>query len=317
MLNFSSVRLKAPELERYGFFVMLRTGRKAWKLYRPLDGFVLPNGPSDDLSQEVIGEPIMEAVLEPGDVLYMPKGTVHQALAQGSDSVHLTLSTYQRWTWGDVTSAVLQETLMVGCTDLSLTLFCMTHSVLQARSEPVCLPSSMREELPFGFLSHTGCYTGDQKSSRTAARELAKRLRDLADSVEKNTEILKRTVDTMAYGFITSRMAPKDEDLPKQGMPFAIRSHFTRGTIADQYPTLEDNLLLTGSSHCRLMPVLADDGSVEDGMIQVLTCFANDPQSHMMVYPEVEALIPSDTMQVDEASSAGEEPDNHEGEKMA
>ena len=170
---------------------------------------------------------MMEVVLEPGDVLYMPKGTVHQALAQESDSVHLTLSTYQRWTWGDVTSVMLQETLMVRCTDLSLTFACATHSVRQARSEPVCLPTSMREELPFGFLYQTGCYTGDQKSSHAAARELAWRLRDLADSIEKNTEIVKRTVDVMAYGFTTSRMAPRDDDFPNQGMPFVIWSHFT------------------------------------------------------------------------------------------
>ena len=65
------------------------------------------------------------------------------------------------------------------------------------------------------------------------------------------------------------------------------------------------------------MPVLADDGSVEDNAIQVVTCFANDPQSHMMVYPEVEALIPSDTRQVDEATPGAEDPGDPEGERIA
>lgn len=60
-----------------------------------------------------IGEPILEVVLDVGDVLYVPKGIVHQALAQNEDSVHLTISTYQRWTWGDLMHSVLEETILV------------------------------------------------------------------------------------------------------------------------------------------------------------------------------------------------------------
>lgn len=39
-------------------------------------------------------------MLQVGDVLYLPRGTVHQAVAQSEDSSHLTLSSYQRWTLG-------------------------------------------------------------------------------------------------------------------------------------------------------------------------------------------------------------------------
>jgi len=38
--------------------------------------------------------------LQVGDVLYLPRGTVHQARAQTQASSHVTLSTYQRWTYG-------------------------------------------------------------------------------------------------------------------------------------------------------------------------------------------------------------------------
>ena len=82
-------------------------------MYNPLNGFALPNAPSEDLNQEEIGEPILEVVLEVGDVLYVPKGIIHQALAQNEDSVHLTISTYQRWTWGDLMHNVLEETILV------------------------------------------------------------------------------------------------------------------------------------------------------------------------------------------------------------
>lgn len=51
----------------------------------------------------------MEVVLKEGDVLYMPRGTIHQAAAQDTDSAHLTISTYQRWTWGDLASNLMQQ----------------------------------------------------------------------------------------------------------------------------------------------------------------------------------------------------------------
>lgn len=40
-----------------------------------------------------------------GDVLYMPRGCIHQAVAQEGDSAHLTISTYQRWSFADLLQA--------------------------------------------------------------------------------------------------------------------------------------------------------------------------------------------------------------------
>ena len=47
-----------------------------------------------------------------GDVLYMPRGTIHQAVAQSADCVHLTISTYQRWTHGDLAMRILGKALV-------------------------------------------------------------------------------------------------------------------------------------------------------------------------------------------------------------
>lgn len=55
-------------------------------------------------------------VVQVGDVLYLPRGTVHQAVAQAEDSSHLTLSSYQRWTLG----AALGLKMKVGLSVLSL-----------------------------------------------------------------------------------------------------------------------------------------------------------------------------------------------------
>ena len=41
----------------------------------------------------------------------MPRGTIHQAVAQEEGSTHLTLSTYQNWTWGSFAACVIHTVL--------------------------------------------------------------------------------------------------------------------------------------------------------------------------------------------------------------
>jgi lysine-specific demethylase/histidyl-hydroxylase NO66 len=54
-------------------------GKKRWKLYSPRESSeVLPRFSSPNLSEEELGEPILDVVLEPGDLLYFPRGTFHQ-----------------------------------------------------------------------------------------------------------------------------------------------------------------------------------------------------------------------------------------------
>jgi len=42
-----------------------------------------------------------------GDVLFMPRGTIHQAKAQKEASCHMTISTYQKWALADFAQAVI------------------------------------------------------------------------------------------------------------------------------------------------------------------------------------------------------------------
>jgi lysine-specific demethylase/histidyl-hydroxylase NO66 len=57
----------------------------------------------------------MEVELSVGDCLYMPRGTVHQAEAvQEGDCSHLTISTYQRCSFADLATHVLQVRV-AGC----------------------------------------------------------------------------------------------------------------------------------------------------------------------------------------------------------
>ncbi|KAK9802556.1 hypothetical protein WJX73_001613 [Symbiochloris irregularis] len=89
----------APHHDDVELWVCQTQGSKRWRLYKPWQGLALPALPSPDFDPADIGDPIMDVTLQEGDVLYMPRGTVHQAVAQSSDSIHLTISTYQSMEW--------------------------------------------------------------------------------------------------------------------------------------------------------------------------------------------------------------------------
>nr|XP_046266779.1 ribosomal oxygenase 2 isoform X2 [Scatophagus argus] len=82
-------------------FILQLEGQKRWLLYRP----TVPLATEYSVeSQQRIGSPTHDIVLKAGDLLYFPRGTIHQASTPaGVDhSTHLTLSTYQRMSWGDL-----------------------------------------------------------------------------------------------------------------------------------------------------------------------------------------------------------------------
>lgn len=67
---------------------------------------------SRDFKQSEIGEPILDTVVQPGDLLYFPRGTIHQAETIGdSHSLHITLSVYQKNSWCDFFKKLLPQAL--------------------------------------------------------------------------------------------------------------------------------------------------------------------------------------------------------------
>jgi ribosomal protein L16 Arg81 hydroxylase len=86
-------------------------------LYAPKsESEALPRFSSGNFSQDEIGDPIMELILEPGDLLYFPRGTIHQGhTVPGCHSLHVTLSCYQRNTWGDLMEKVGRIFLICVC----------------------------------------------------------------------------------------------------------------------------------------------------------------------------------------------------------
>uniref|UniRef100_A0A131XLL6 Bifunctional lysine-specific demethylase and histidyl-hydroxylase n=1 Tax=Hyalomma excavatum TaxID=257692 RepID=A0A131XLL6_9ACAR len=139
----------APHYDDIEAFVVQLEGRKCWRLYPPRDpSEELPRFSSENFTSEEVGEPILEAVLEPGDLLYFPRGIIHQAYTpDDTHSLHLTLSTCQRNTWGDLLEKM------------------MPQAVKLAMEEDV----EYRKSLPRGYLNYMGVVNSDVPSEARKA----------------------------------------------------------------------------------------------------------------------------------------------------
>lgn len=80
-------------------FVLQLAGRKHWTVHAPVHPDPLRDQPWNDHADAVAarardGAPDIDAVLEPGDVLYLPRGWLHAATALGGVSAHLTVGVH-------------------------------------------------------------------------------------------------------------------------------------------------------------------------------------------------------------------------------
>jgi len=103
----------APHYDDVEVFLVQLEGKKHWKLHETRNPEEkLPKVSSGNFSQEEVGDPMMEFDLEAGDMLYMPRGTIHQGNCYPDQhSLHLTFSCYQMNSWSDLLSKLLPAAL--------------------------------------------------------------------------------------------------------------------------------------------------------------------------------------------------------------
>ncbi len=79
-------------------FVLQLAGTKRWMIHPPVLTDPLRTQPWTDRRTDVAGAaegpPQIDAVLKPGDALYLPRGWLHSAVAQGEVSGHLTVGVH-------------------------------------------------------------------------------------------------------------------------------------------------------------------------------------------------------------------------------
>jgi len=190
----------APHCDDVEIFVMQLEGKKQWKLYTPM--VELSRDYTQDLLQEDIGEPTMEVTLEPGDMLYFPRGVIHQAKTVGeSHSTHISMSTYQQNTWGDY----------------------LNHAVTQAIEKAFEEDVTIRSGLPINYMSilgtgkNIGAYIEDGSeegdgSPRSNMNDV--KVKEFKESVKSHLARLvdhidvNKAADAMCADFMASRLPP-------------------------------------------------------------------------------------------------------------
>lgn len=96
-----------PHYDSHDVFVLQIAGSKAWKIYdTPLE---LPTRAQEfDPAGYTLAAPTQEFVLEAGDMVYIPRGVVHDAVSSEDISLHITLGAMVK-TWGDLLVEAVSE----------------------------------------------------------------------------------------------------------------------------------------------------------------------------------------------------------------
>ena len=100
----------SPHYDVHDVFVLQVAGEKQWRIHEPVLADPLRTQPWNDRAAEVAaaagGAPVIDAVLRPGDALYLPRGYLHSATALGEISAHLTIGVHPVTRWAAAESAL-------------------------------------------------------------------------------------------------------------------------------------------------------------------------------------------------------------------
>lgn len=94
--SFENIQAFGPHYDVHDVFAVQTEGTKVWRIYEqqldaPVD--LPPSGPETlRWLEETRGRRVSEIVMNPGDVLYLPRGRFHDALATQGASLHVTFS---------------------------------------------------------------------------------------------------------------------------------------------------------------------------------------------------------------------------------
>jgi hypothetical protein len=99
----------AVHYDTHDVFVAQVEGRKHWRLFESSLRLPLPTQPYEKCEHPV-ATPMQEFDLRAGDLLYLPRGVVHEALATDDISLHLTIGVHHV-TWADVIRTTVEEAL--------------------------------------------------------------------------------------------------------------------------------------------------------------------------------------------------------------
>lgn len=95
----------SPHYDSHDVFVVQIQGTKRWKIYGALEEFPVEMQ-HGDVPRDQLPPLTHDILLEEGEVLYVPRGIFHEAIAEDRHSVHVTLDVFN-YTWADLISKMM------------------------------------------------------------------------------------------------------------------------------------------------------------------------------------------------------------------
>lgn len=80
--------------DTHDVFAIQLIGRKRWQVFAPTFPLPLSHQTSDHVPPDAAAQPVLDCVLEAGDLLYLPRGWWHQTLPLEEGSFHLSVGSY-------------------------------------------------------------------------------------------------------------------------------------------------------------------------------------------------------------------------------
>jgi len=207
----------APHYDDIEAFVIQLEGRKHWRLYNPRsDVEVLPRYSSANFSQDEIGEPILDTELVAGDVLYFPRGTIHQAdTPSDTHSLHITLSTYQKNAWVDFMEKLIPGALQI------------------AFEEDL----EFRQGLPLNYLNYVGVANSDLTT--TERTDFLRKVEKLMMKLVSHAPV-DAAADQFAVGVLRDCLPPVLTEEETRKSVFGGDSSWKNGKISNKVSFDED-----------------------------------------------------------------------------
>ncbi|QII03416.1 cupin [Rhodococcoides fascians A21d2] len=158
----------SPHYDVHDVFVVQIAGTKRWSIHSPVHVHPLNNQPWSDrrsaVEDHASNTPELDIVLEPGDVLYLPRGWIHSAQALGDTTVHLTIGV------------------------ASYNDFDLAHHVLKSLGDV----ESLRAPLPAG-LDHS-----DPESLVPHVHRVVDAMRAALDKIDRDPDAVRRLAERVA-----------------------------------------------------------------------------------------------------------------------
>jgi len=255
----------APHYDTVDVFVCQVEGSKTWRLHRggKIDDHPIEDSGDLPMDEDVIGPMVKEVLLEEGDFLYLPRGTVHYATATEKGSVHVTISTCLDNHYGSLLGRVLSD---------AVTEAAKHHAIL-------------RKNGPIDLLQNFGEFVkkeGKEKKRAELCSQINEHMIPLLEPYLLNA--LDNVVDEYAVEFISDRLPPKN--MIKQKMEEEDNDEQPEAPKVVDMKPLEDGkavieTLVFGPKHMRVVSseLVSDDQDIQFTMMDDSEDSDDDPDT--------------------------------------